>query len=248
MSPLTSILVVQHQDDCPPAWFGTWIEEAGVALDVRRPYANGDALPADLSGHAGLLVLGGSMGADEHDRAPWLPAVKELVRAAVPAGVPTLGICLGHQVVASALGGIVTGNPGGTQRGVLDVGWTADAYADPLFGVRPPRAVHWNDDVVVVLPPGTRVLARAVAGEAQVLRFADHVWGIQSHPEVDGRVLQDWADDERGGQAGDPADGLDELLAAVAAEQDALLGAWQPVAATFARLCQAAGLTPRRSS
>ena len=93
MSPC--VLVVQHQDDCPPALVGDWLTEAGADLDVRRPYA-GDALPTDLTGHHAFVVLGGSMGAHDDDAHPWLSATKELIRDAVSRETPTLGICLGH--------------------------------------------------------------------------------------------------------------------------------------------------------
>ena len=85
-----SVLVVQHQDDCPPALVGDWLVEAGCALDVRRPYA-GDELPADLSGHDALMVLGGSMGAHDDADHPWLTPTKALVRNAVATSTPTLG-------------------------------------------------------------------------------------------------------------------------------------------------------------
>src|SRR5689334_19811156 len=106
------ILVVQHQDDCPPALVGEWLLAEGRELDVRRPYA-GDELPADLTEHGALVVLGGSMGAHDDDTHPWLGPSKELVREAATQGTPTLGICLGHQLAAVALGGVVRPNPRG---------------------------------------------------------------------------------------------------------------------------------------
>src|SRR4051794_37184949 len=101
-----SVLVVQHQDDCPPALVGEWLVEVGCRLDVRRPYA-GDALPETLAEHGALLVLGGSMGAADDADHPWLAPTKDLVRDAAGRRTPTLGICLGHQLIAVALGGEV---------------------------------------------------------------------------------------------------------------------------------------------
>ena len=98
-----SVLVVQHQDDCPPALVGEWLVEAGCVLDVRRPYA-GDPLPTDLGAHDALLVLGGSMGANDDGDHAWLAPTKDLVRDAVERRTPTLGICLGHQLIARAVG------------------------------------------------------------------------------------------------------------------------------------------------
>ena len=117
------VLVVQHQDDCPPALVGDWLVEAGCVLDVRRPYA-GDELPDDLADHDAFLVLGGSMGAADDADHHWLAATKALIREAAEGGTPTLGICLGHQLAAVALGGEVTRNPQGQQLGLLPMGWT----------------------------------------------------------------------------------------------------------------------------
>ena len=227
------ILVVQHQDDCPPALVGRWLLEAGCVVDIRRPYAGGLPLPLDLDDHEGLLVLGGSMGADDDETHPWLPSVKELVRAAAAKGKPALGICLGHQLAAVALGGTVEVNPAGRQFGVLPIGWTAPAAGDPVLGRMPAHAIHWNNDVVTGLPQGSVVLAHAPDGTVQAARFADTVWGVQAHPEVDDTIVKAWATDERE-EIG--ADLVDRRLAEMIAAGPELETAWQPVAAGFAAL------------
>lgn len=229
------ILVVQHQDDCPPARFGTWITEAGGELDVRRPYL-GDELPVDLDRHSGVLVLGGSMNALDEDVTPWLARTKDLIRQAVGNAVPLLGICLGHQIAVDALGGVVASNPAGTQRGLLEHGWNSAVVADPLFAGRPARAAHWNSDIAVVPPDGSAVLARAPGGEVQALRFGEVSWGIQSHPEVDEVILRAWAEEEWSEGAADPV-GVDAFLAEVVARREELQASWRPVAAAFVGLC-----------
>ncbi|MDX6373336.1 MAG: hypothetical protein QOD98_2324, partial [Nocardioidaceae bacterium] len=83
------ILVVQPEVDDPPHLFGDWLEEAGCALDVVHPYDAG-AVPT-LDGYAGLLVMGGAMGAHDDEVLEWIGPVKELIRDAVSEGVPTLG-------------------------------------------------------------------------------------------------------------------------------------------------------------
>ncbi len=240
MSP---ILVVQHEGDCPPAWFGTWMTEAGAVLDVRRPYA-GEDLPADLTGHSGMVVLGGSMNALDESATPWLAPVKALVREAVGARVPMLGICLGHQIATDALGGQVVRNRAGTQRGLLIIGWNNAVAGDPVFGTRPLAAAHWNSDIAHVPPDGATVLARAESGEIQVLRFGETAWGIQSHPEVDERVLQAWAEQEWAEVGTDNQAEVDDFLTRVVDEWDSLVAWWQPVAAAFAALCLAAPAQP----
>lgn len=228
------VLVVQHEEDCPPAWLGDWLVEAGCELDVRRAHA-GDALPATLGHHDALLVLGGAMGANDDATHCWLRPTRELVREAAAGAVPTLGICLGHQLVAVALGGEAGPNPRGQQLGLLPVGWTEEAGLDGLTSglVGTGFGVHWNDDVVLRSPAGTVVLARSPGGEVQAARFAPTVWGVQLHPEVDDRILAAWAKDDR-----DRYDVgvLDEVLQQVAAARDDLAAGWRPLAQAFAAL------------
>ncbi len=230
------VLVVEHEDDAPAAWFGAWLVEAGAELDVRRPY-RGDALPDDLGQHGALLVLGGEMGAtdDEHW---WIPRTRELVRTAAAARTPTLGICLGHQLCTVALGGTIRRNPAGQQLGVLEVGWAPDAAADPLLGVAVGAriAVHWNDDVVDELPPDAVRLATAPGGEVQAARLAETVWGVQLHPEVDAKVVTGWAPGSRAVH-GDAA--VDAALARIGADEPELHASWRPVAAVLVELARA---------
>lgn len=232
---MTRVLVVEHDAECPPHLFGTWLEEAGCTLDVVRPYA-GDALPS-LDGYDGLVVLGGPMGANDDEKHAWLGPVKEQLREAHAAGLPTLGICLGHQLIAAALGGTVRPNDRGQQVGLLGVGWTAAAADDPLMAgiATPRRGVQWNDDVVVDLPPGAVLLAETEHGEVQAARFGPRMWGVQLHPEVDAPVLQPWAEEDRGSHETRGID-TDALLRDVAAAREELDDAWQPLAAGLARL------------
>lgn len=237
----TPVLVVQHETACPPGWVGEWLTAAGARLDVRRPYA-GDALPSDLRDHAGLIVLGGSMGANDDAEHPWLGAVKQLVRRAARTAVPTWGICLGHQLAAVALGGEVRRNPDGQQIGVLDVGWTHAALGDELVGgaPRPTRTVQWNNDVVTRMPRGGVVLARAATREVQAARFAPSVWGVQGHPEAGREIVRPWVDGDRDDAVERGVD-VEAYLQQVAAAEEELRATWRPVAETFAALALSAG-------
>ena len=235
MEPRPVVLVVEHESACPPAHFGTWLTDAGAELRICRPWA-GDEVP-DLAGVHALLVLGGSMGANDDATCHWLGAVKDRIREAVAAGVPTLGICLGHQLVAVALGGRSEPNPPGQQVGLFDIGWTAAAADDELMGAlaTPRRGVQWNTDVVTELPEGATALAATADGENQVARFAEAAWGVQLHPEVDREVLVSWA-------AGDRDDhlekGIDQeaVLDEIDAARAELEEAWRPLATRFAEL------------
>lgn len=228
-----SLLVVQHQTTCPPGRVGTWLRDAGIDLDVRRPYA-GEALPADLSGHDGLLVLGGQMGSRDDEVAPWLPAVRDLISTAAKGETPTLGICLGHQLAAVALGGEVGRNPGGRTIGVLTVDGTDRLADDPVLAAAAGAPVpQWNDDIVTRLPEDAVALADNERGDLLVARLAPTVWGVQGHPEADRDIVTAWAASD----AGTPAvEGIDvpAALAAVEQAQPAIEAAWRPVTEAFA--------------
>lgn len=238
-----TVLVVEHEGDCPPALFGDWLEESGCRLEICRPYA-GDALPL-LDGYDGLVILGGPMGATDDAKHPWLGPVKEQVRLAARSGLPTLGICLGHQLIAVALGGEIGVNARGQQLGVLDVGWTPQAADDPLLGTlaTPRRGVQWNNDVVTRLPDGADLLAATAQDEVQAARYAPSVWGVQLHPEVDREILEPWAVSDRGSH---DALGIDQdaLLRDVDDTRAELDHAWRPLAASFA--AQVAAYAERR--
>jgi GMP synthase (glutamine-hydrolysing) len=231
MSP--RILAVEHEESCPPALVGDWLAEAGCTLEVCRPYA-GDTLP-DLTSYDGVLVLGGEMGANDDDGFAWLAPLRAGIREAVASGTPLLGICLGHQLVAVALGGTVERNPRGQTVGLQPLGWTADAAHDDWVGGRTGGecAIHWNNDVVVAPPDGAVVLARTRDGEAQVVRYGARAWGIQAHPEAHAGIIRRWVEDEREDEV---ARGFDEqsVLAAIEAAAPALTSYWKPLTARFA--------------
>jgi GMP synthase (glutamine-hydrolysing) len=213
---------------------GEWLTDAGCVLDVRRPYA-GDPLPDDTDGHDAVLVLGGSMGAHDDTQHPWLTTTKELIRTAAHDRTPTLGICLGHQLAAAALGGESAPNPHGQQLGLLPMGWTDAAGSDDLMQglVGTGYGIQWNDDIVVRQPEGTVMLARTPRGELQAARFAPTVWGVQLHPEVDETILRTWAEEtpER------YADGvLEEVLGRITAHREELEAGWRPLAQALASL------------
>jgi GMP synthase (glutamine-hydrolysing) len=235
MTARRRVLVVEHDAECPVGWIGAWLDEAGCELDVRQPYAGG-ALPR-AGEYDGLVVLGGPMGANDDAWHAWLGPVKQLLRDARDAGLPTLGICLGHQLIAVALGGTVEPNPRGQQVGLLPVGWTADAAADPLVGplATSRRGVQWNSDIVTVLPDGATLLAATAEGEVQAARFGPAMWGVQLHPEVDDVVLTPWAEEDRGSHETRGID-TDALLAEVRAARAELDQAWRPLADNFAAL------------
>jgi GMP synthase (glutamine-hydrolysing) len=228
------LLVVQHEDPCPPAWFGEWLAADGVALDVVAAHT-GAALPPDLDGHDGLLVLGGQMGANDDDDCAWLAPTKGLVREAVRTDRPLLGICLGHQLAAVALGGTVDRNPAGMTRGLVRVRLTDSGPGDRLLGgFDGPPSVHWNGDVVTRLPSGAVPLANAPDGCVQAARFGPLAWGVQFHPEASAAIVAGWAVPREAGTSAP----VHVRAAAddVAAAEDELRATWRLLAVRFAAM------------
>ncbi len=231
---MARLLVVQHEPDAPVAWLGEWWAELGLGLHVVR----GDlGEPVDDRWgheHDGLVVLGGDMGANDDAVAPWLAPTRALIADAVALGVPMLGVCLGHQLAAVALGGTVEPNPTGRTIGPVPVRLTGAAASDPLLsGLDGLPAIHYNDDVVLEPPPGATVLATLPDGRPQAMRFGPAAWGVQFHPETSPEVFAAWLRWES-------ADGLtpeqEVLLAEVEAARGVLRAAWQPLAERFATL------------
>lgn len=229
------LLAIEHEPACPPGHLGTWLTEAGAELEVCRPWA-GDEVP-DLAPYDGFLVLGGSMGANDDATTPWLAPVKARIRSAVESGLPTLGVCLGHQLVAVALGGESAPNPAGQQVGLFDLGWTPEAATDELMAplASPRRGVHWNADIVTRLPDGAVVLAATPAGEVQVARFGPTVWGVQLHPEVDEPLVRSWAEGDRDDHLRLGID-QDRALREIDAAREELDDAWRPLAVQLVAL------------
>ena len=221
------------------------MSDAGLRLSVLRPHA-GDQLPADLDDYAGLVVLGGGMGAGEDAVHLWLPRTRALLAEAVAREIPTLGVCLGAQLLAVATGGRVGPNPDGPEYGAQLVAKRANAATDPLFGSLPitPDVIQWHVDAVLDLPPAAIGLASSPTCEVQAFRVGRLAWGIQFHIETTPQVLRDWAEEDVVALADYDVEAI--LARADSAHAD-VAEAWQPFAVAFAAvIADPAGVAPAR--
>ena len=237
---VATALVIENDPTDDLRRLGEWLTEAGLELTVLRPHA-GEALPATLDGYLALIVLGGDQNAYSdaagEPGAPWFPALEGLLRKAVRRRVPTLGVCLGAQLLATAHGGLVERSPSGPEVGPALVGRRDAADNDPLFKYVPliPDVVQWHSDEITELPLNAVLLAASARYPHQAFRLGDRAWGVQFHIECDTAMIAAWA--------GHDAAVLTELgydpEVLVVATADVLADVeevWQPFAARFAAL------------
>lgn len=227
-----TLLIVQNDPTCPIGLFGPWFGAAGLELAVRRGFA-GEQIPGAADGYRGLVILGGDMAATDDATCPWLTPTKALIRAAIAADIPMLGICLGHQLAAESLGGTVARNPAGRAVGLTPVAPTPAGRDDPLLSAVAPgsRAVQWNSDVIIAMPAAAELLAISPDGSPQAVRFAARAWGVQFHPEVSAEIFRSWL----GASGSDPE--VAYAAGAIDAADAELRETWQPLAARFAEIC-----------
>ncbi|MBX3569604.1 MAG: glutamine amidotransferase [Rhizobiaceae bacterium] len=180
------ILIVLHQEQSSPGRVGHVLNEAGFDLDVRRPPL-GDALPGTLDDHAGAVVFGGPMSANDTDE--FVKRETDWLAVPLRENRPLLGICLGAQMMANHLGGQVRGH----DDELVEIGWyplRATPEGAKLF--------HWPEMVYQFhregfsLPRDATLLATAEHYPNQAFRYGEHAWGVQFHAELTRVMMQRW--------------------------------------------------------
>lgn len=234
---MTRLLVVVPSETDPPARLGEWLRAAGLELDERR-LGLGAELPATLDGYDGLLVLGGPQSSmDDDATSPELVGVRELLRQALAADLPTLAVCLGAQLLAQVGGGRTRVGAAGPEVGATLVAKRDAADADPVFRPLPlsPDVVQWHHDEISELPAGATLLAGNPHYPHQAYRVGTAVYGLQFHIETTPEMVRAWASSDPVGVAASPLD-LETLCARADAAHDDLAEVWQPFAGRFADL------------
>jgi GMP synthase-like glutamine amidotransferase len=187
-------LVFQHIAVEHPGIFRELMRSDGIAWDTVELDA-GEPIPP-LSGYDALLVFGGPMDVWEEAEHPWLIVEKAAIRSFVDdMRRPFLGVCLGHQLLAAALGGSVGKMPR-PEVGIADLRLTPAGKADPLFGalMQPMTCVQWHGAEVQRLPEHTVVLAENDTCRVQAMRVHEQAYGLQYHVEIDERTMTEWGE------------------------------------------------------
>ena len=186
---MTTVYVIQHVAVETPGLIAEALTARNIALDFIRPF-KGEPIPRRLGDHAGLVVMGGPMGVYEQDKYPFLRKEIRLIEDALGEARPVLGICLGSQLLAAALGAPVTRGP---QK---ELGWhpvtlSRAAARDSLWRGLPKSftAFHWHGDVFE-LPHAAAPLASSKLTEHQAFRYGDSAYGLLFHLEMTGQIIQ----------------------------------------------------------
>ncbi|TCL72777.1 glutamine amidotransferase [Rhizobium sp. BK251] len=180
------ILIVLHQERSSPGRVGQLLVKKGYELDIRRPVL-GDPLPVTLAGHAGAVVFGGPMSANDPD--DFVKAETNWLNVPLKENRPFLGICLGAQMLVNHLGGKVQSH----ENGLTEIGW---------YPLRPTdkgrRLMHWPKMVYHFhregfdLPRGAELLAEGDAYPNQAFRYNSNAWGLQFHAELTRIMMHRW--------------------------------------------------------
>ena len=232
-------LVLQHIACEPPAMYETVMRERGWSL-TRVELDEGERLP-DWRGFDVIIAMGGPMGVYDQDAYPWLRDEVATIGAAVRAGVPYFGACLGVQLLAGALGARVYPGPV-AEVGVLAVQLTDAGRADPVTGDLPGElsGLQWHQDTFD-LPDGAVRLMESPAYPNQAFRWGDVAYGVQFHLECDDSLAHEWASVPAYAASAERSlgpGGFERLLADFRANQDVMRGHARGLFTRFARLAE----------
>lgn len=202
------ILVFQHVPYEPLGTLDPLLKAAGFRIRYIN-FGRAPEVRPTLDKYAALIILGGPMNSDQIDRHPNLATEVAVIREAVARNMSVLGICLGAQLLAKALGGSVTRNQG-REIGWYDVNLTAAGAEDPVLSTfaLTQQVFQWHEDGISLPEHAALVsLAGSPLSEVQAFRYGEHAYGFQFHLEVDSQLIERWLtvpenqavlDDERG--------------------------------------------------
>ncbi|MFD1708310.1 type 1 glutamine amidotransferase [Siminovitchia sediminis] len=186
-----SILIIQPVEIGPPGELLPALEMARVKYQVIK-MAENEKIPANVHSYRALIIMGGTMSANDIDKYPFLTDIKKTVQLFYRADKPVLGICLGAQLIASSFKKKV-GRMSKVELGMTELQKTEAAIEDPLFRLLPNTFsfMEWHEDYFD-LPDEAVLLATGSFCKNQAFRIGDNIYGFQFHPEVTESILKAW--------------------------------------------------------
>lgn len=187
---INPVLIVQHAEHEHPAILKRALATQGIPTVVIHPYLGDPFLSQDKI--SGIISLGGPMSVNDEKNHPWLKDECRLIRKCQKEGKPIVGICLGGQIIAKAMGGSVEVNP------QVEIGWfpisvNSDGIQDIILSAagHSPHVYHWHGETFR-LPKQAKLLAQSQACERQAFKLGHRVYGFQFHPEADHQLISEW--------------------------------------------------------
>ena len=188
---MRKLLVFQHVPYEILGIFNPLLKQAGFRIRYVNYGRDAQARP-NLDSYHGIVILGGPMNVDQVDDYPHLPIEIELIQEAIEKEIPMMGICLGAQLIAKALGAQIRKNPT-KEIGWYDISPNDAGLADPLFKhfETTRKVFQWHGDTFDI-PEGSVHLASSPTCSNQAFRYGEHVYGFQFHLEVDQGLIHNW--------------------------------------------------------
>ena len=187
---MNPVVIFRHAVTEGPGYFATFLESHGIPWRLVK-LDEGEAVPGDPRTCAGAALMGGPMSVN--DDLPWIAPAIRFVRAAVAADVPLIGHCLGGQLIAKALGGVVSLNP------VKEIGWApvdiiaGDTARKWLGDIECFESFHWHGETFTI-PPGAERIASSAHCANQIYALGRHI-GMQCHVEMTPELIAAWCKD-----------------------------------------------------
>ncbi len=188
-----TVQIIKHIDIEGPGTIGNFLDDDGISYNIIDVF-NEEPLPNSLSNTSAVIVLGGPMNVYEEDEYPFLRKEDEFLKEVIEEGLPTLGFCLGAQLIAKAKGALVKKNPQ-KEIGWFSVSVTEDGSSDPLFqGFQEEFDVfQWHGDTFDIPEEAVR-LAESELCPNQAFRVGHNIYGLQFHVEVTDEMIYQWLD------------------------------------------------------
>ncbi len=188
-----TVQIIKHIDIEGPGTIGDFLKDDGISYDVIDVF-NGEPLPNSLSNTSAVIELGGPMNVYVEDKYPLLKQEDEFLKEVIEEGLPTLGFCLGAQLIAKATGALVKKNPQ-KEIGWFNVSVTGDGSSDPLFqGFQEEFDVfQWHGDTFDIPEDAVRI-AESELCPNQAFRVGHNIYGLQFHVEVTDEMIYQWLD------------------------------------------------------